>query len=186
MMRPAMASPLTLRATPAELADRQQVIETEENIECFPRLAAIVEAELTAAPATLAKWRQFPVRITLRFGWAGGRREFVNLTGTVEARIAALCNRCLQPFEYPVREELNLVLARPDEVRGAAPGYEIWELDDEWLRPSDIVEETLIMALPLVARHEDDKSCQLKAGPAAAERNDVTRPFADLRSQMQD
>jgi uncharacterized metal-binding protein YceD (DUF177 family) len=78
------------------------------------------------------------------------------------------------------------VLARPDEVSVMAPGYEIWELDDEYLRPADIVEETLIMALPLVARHEDDKSCQLKAGPAAAEREDVTRPFADLRSQMQD
>lgn len=186
MMRRAMASPLTVPATPAELADRQQVIETEENIESFPRLAAIIEAELATAPSALAKWQQFPVQITLRFGWAGGRREFVALTGKVEAQIAALCNRCLQPFEYPVREQLNLVLARPDEVGGAAPGYEIWELDDEWLRPADIVEETLIMALPLVARHEDDKSCQLKAGPAAAERNDVTRPFADLRSQMQD
>jgi uncharacterized metal-binding protein YceD (DUF177 family) len=186
MMRPAMASPLTVRATPAELADRQQVIETEEKIESFPRLAAIIETELTAVPSAVVKWRQFPVQITLRFGWAGGRREFVSLTGTVAARIAAVCQRCLQPFEYPVREGLDLVLARPNTVSVTAPGYEIWELDDEWLRPADLVEETLIMALPLVARHEDDKSCQLKAGPAAAEREDVTRPFADLRSQMQD
>lgn len=186
MMRPAMASPLTVRATPAELADRQQVIETEENIDSFPRLAAIIEAELATAPSALAKWRQFPVQITLRFGWAGGRREFVALTGTVETQIAAVCQRCLQPFEYPVREQLNLVLARPDEAGGTAPGYEIWELDDEWLRPADLVEETLIMAMPLVARHEDDKGCQLKADPVAAERKDLTRPFADLRSQMQD
>jgi uncharacterized protein len=186
MMRPAMASPLTVRSTPAELADRQQVIETEENIDSFPRLAAIIGAELAAAPPTLAKWRQFPVQITLRFGWAGGGGEFVALTGTVETRIAVLCQRCLQPFVYPVREQLKLVLASPDEAGGTAPGYEIWELDDEWLRPADIVEETLVMALPLVARHEDDTTCQLKAGPVAAEREDLTRPFADLRSQMQD
>jgi uncharacterized metal-binding protein YceD (DUF177 family) len=186
MMRPAMASPLTVRCTPAELADRQQVIETKENIDSFPRLAAIIGTELVAARSSLAKWRQFPVEITLRFGWAGGRREFVSLTGTVETRIAALCQRCLQPFEYPVREELNLVLARPDEAGSTVPGYEIWELDDECMRPADLVEESLIMALPLVARHEDDKSCQLKAGPVAAERKDLTKPFADLRSQMKD
>ncbi len=54
------------------------------------------------------------------------------------------------------------------------------------LGPADIVEETLIMALPVVARHEDDKSCQLKMATALAERNDSIRLFADLRSQMQD
>ncbi len=181
-----MASPLSLTSTPAELADRQQVIETKESIASFPRLAASIDAELAAAPAMLAKWRQFPVQITLRFDWVGGRREFVALTGAVEARMAAICHRCLQPFEYRVREELNLVLARPDDVTGTAPGYEIWELDDEWLRPADVVEETLIMALPLVARHDDRESCQLNAGAATAERDDITRPFADLRSQIQD
>lgn len=186
MMRPAMASPLTQRATPAELADRQQVIETKENIDSFPRLAAIIAADLGAASSAAAKWRQFPVRITLRFGWAGGRREFVTLTGALEARVAALCQRCLLPFEYQVREELNLLLARSDDATGSVPGHEIWELADEWLRPADIVEETLIMVLPLVARHEDEKNCQLNAARSPAERSDSKRPFADLRSQMQD
>jgi len=185
-MRPAMASSLTQRATPAELADRQQVIETKENIDSFPQLAAIIEADLATTSGPRAKWRQFPVRIGLRFGWADTRRDFVILTGEIETRIAALCQRCLQPFEYPVREEFKLLLARPDDPIGMAPGFEVWELDEEWLRPIDIVEEALIMALPLVARHENEGSCQPQPATAAPKDNDKVKPFADLWSQTQD
>ncbi|MCI0516248.1 MAG: DUF177 domain-containing protein [Woeseiaceae bacterium] len=182
-----MASPLTVRSTPAELADRKQVIETKENIDSFPRLAAILGTELSAARTPLAKWRQFPVEITLRFGWAGGRREFVTVTGTVTARIAALCNRCLQPFVYPVREELKLLLVHTGDATGEEPGHETWELDEEFLRPADIVEEILIMALPLAPRHDDETICRPEATAApAAERGNTIRPFADLKSQMQD
>ncbi len=187
-MRPAMASSLTQRVTPAELADRQQVIETKENIDSFPRLAAIIEADLATTSGPLAKWRQFPVRITLRFGWADTRRGFVTLTGEVETRMAGLCQRCLQPFEYPVCEGLKLLLARPDDpiemAPDTAPDSEVWELDEEWLRPIDIVEEALIMALPLVARHEN--SCQPHLAEPKPELSDKEKPFADLRSQMQD
>lgn len=180
-----MASSLTQTATPAELADGRQVIETEEKIADFARLAAIIEADLSRASGPLAKWRQFPVKITLRFGWAGERREFVTLTGEIEARVAAQCQRCLQPFEYPVRERLNLLLDGPGEVAGTMPGFEVWELDEKSLRPFDIVEEALLMALPLVARHQDENSC-LPHLAAPAERSETIKPFADLRSQMQD
>ncbi|HSD68340.1 MAG TPA: DUF177 domain-containing protein [Woeseiaceae bacterium] len=140
-----------------------------------------------AARSALAKWRQFPVEITLRFGWAGGRREFVTLIGTVTAQIAALCNRCLQPFVYPVREELKLLLVQYGNAAGEVPGFETWELDEEWLRPADVVEETLIMALPLAPRHGDETICRPEAIAApAAEHSNTTRPFADLKSQMQD
>lgn len=184
----AMGSPLTEHALPEMLADRGQIFEIKEEILNFPRLAGIVEGELSHFPETAlaAKWRQFPVRIKLRFGWADSRRERVTLTGDVASQLAAVCQRCLEPFEFGVQADLQLLLAKPGDQVPAASGYEIWELDNDWLRPADIVEEALIMAMPLAARHEDGKICRPIDAEAPPDGNDKVRPFADLRSQMQD
>jgi uncharacterized protein len=181
-----MASPLTERATPAELADRNQVIESKENILSFPRLAEILETELAEVSADdpAATWRQFPVAITLRFGWADSRHRFASLEGAVEAQVAAICQRCLRPFEFAVKSDLKLQLVPPDHATAVESDYEVWELDDDRCRPVDIVDEALVMAMPMVPRHEDDGNCTaaVPAGPARG--SDTVRPFADLRSKM--
>jgi uncharacterized protein len=183
-----MGSLLTERATPAELANRLQLIETEENILCFPRLAEFVRAELDGIPGTdpVVRWRHFPVAIRLRFAWADSRRELVSLTGELRARIGAICQRCLEPFEFELRNELNLLLLPPGSVSGSEATGETWELDDEWLRPGDIVDEALIMALPLAARHEDDTGCSATTPDSPEKRSDTVRPFAKLKSQLRD
>ncbi|MDH4049324.1 MAG: DUF177 domain-containing protein [Gammaproteobacteria bacterium] len=183
-----MASPLTERATPAELAERSQAIETKEEILSFPRLSEIIETDLAGVPFrdSAAKWRQLPVQIRLRFGWADSRREIVSLVGEIRARLVAVCQRCLEPFEFGVNADLKLLLLPPG-TRGVDGGdYEVWELDEAWLKPADLVEEAVIMALPMVARHDDETECKPMVSDAPPVRRDTVRPFAGLRSQLTD
>lgn len=182
-----MSSPLTERATPAELASRQQIIETKEIIASFPRLVQIIEKDFSGIPAAAgtAKWQLFPVKIKLRFGWTGSRPEFAFVRGSIKATMAALCQRCLEPFKYELSAPLDWLLLPPDVQAGDTATGEVWEMDDERLRPLDIVEETLIMALPMAAKHEDRTDCGAIA-PQSAERSNKVRPFAALKSQMQD
>ena len=51
--------------------------------------------------------------------------------------------------------------------------------------PADIVEETLIMALPLAPRHQIEATCRpVTAAVTPQEHGATTRPFADLKSRM--
>ena len=62
--------------------------------------------------------------------------------------------------------------------------YEIWEVEGDTIRPIDIVEEALIMAMPLSAVHPASEMCGPLAENVADDNRKTVRPFADLRSQM--
>jgi uncharacterized metal-binding protein YceD (DUF177 family) len=183
-----MASPLIEPATPAELANRRQVLEIKDIVGSFPRLVEIVETDVAGLSLVghAAKWRQFPVQIKLRFGWTDERQELAFVQGTVGARIVARCQRCLEPFEYELQASPGWLLVPPGTGHGDDTERESWELDDETVRPIDIVEETLIMALPMAAKHADRKDCVSIVSEEPMDRSNKVRPFATLKSQMQD
>ena len=186
-----MANPLLDRWSPRELAERGQVIEKEEYLELFPRMTDVVALDLTRVPEAYrpAQWRQEPVAIRLAFGWADSRRQLPQLTGSVSVQVAAVCQRCLEPFALTLTQELRFLLAEPGSPVVESSGFETWELDEAMVRPLDIVDEVLVMALPLSARHADRAECgslaTLLAGDSdTGNGDDKARPFADLRSLM--
>ena len=185
---PAMASPLTDPATPAALANRSQAVESKENIASFPRLVEIVETDVSglSLAGQAAKWRQYPVEIKLRFRWTDERQVMVFVQGRVAARMVAQCQRCLEPFEYELQASPDWLLVPPGVAIADDAGREIWELDDERIRPIDIVEETLIMAMPMAAKHPDQQECVPIVSEEPTHRSNKVRPFAALKSQMQD
>jgi len=187
---PAMANPLLENVLPAELADRNQVIDVKGEIGNFARLVEIVEAELRAADETAAlrDWRHRPVDVALRFGWVDQERTRPRVVGTIRARMPLVCQRCLQHFEYPLEVPVNLVFIRAQDVAdddGEEAGDEVWELDGDTVRLADIVEEALIMSLPLAAMHESRQDCGPLAEKIGGGEKAATRPFQDLRSQME-
>ena len=177
-----MGNPLTDRRTPQELAMSRQVVELADKIGEFERLSAVVAADLDALDAEKrpAGWRDALVAGRLEFGFAGGREDTPALDGEVETTISAVCQRCLEPMQLTLRAELKLLLANREY-----DGYEAWELDGETVRPLDIVDEALVMAMPISAMHTDSDKCR----PVAATTDvaeDKTRPFAALRAQMEE
>ena len=179
-----MGNLLRDRRSPSDLASSSQVIEFTEKLGDFGRLAGIVRADLDRLdPDTLPRnWRAAPVAGRLSFGFADAQERLAALEGRVAVTLDTVCQRCLRPMRLPLAVELRLVFAS-----GANPidgeGYEVWELDEEGLRPMDLVEETLIMALPLAARHGPGQACD-GAPIAVDEAGDTVRPFASLKEQM--
>lgn len=181
-----MGNPLLDRAPPAELARRGQVIEKEEELELFPRLTEAVGADLRLLPAERLpeRWRQAPVAFRLAFGWADDRQRLPCLRGEVAARLPAVCQRCLEPMTLSLSQAFRFLLAASDNAAATGNDYEVWEIDDAVLRPADIVEEVLLMAMPLAAMHADIADCGPLAGRLTASPTETVRPFADLRSRM--
>jgi hypothetical protein len=181
-----MANPLTDRAPPAQLAASGQVIETQGKLSDLHLLRSIVEAEMAglAAGAAPKKWRHAPIDIRLAFGWADARHQIPALEGQISARIDAVCQRCLEPFELSLNAQLKLLLIEPDGKATAFEEYEIWETAENTVRPLDIVDEALTMAMPLSPAHVDATMCGPLAEKLQSEESKLVRPFADLRSQM--
>ena len=185
-----MGNPLRDRRTPSEWAASGQVIEIAEKIGDFKRLAGIIEADLsTLDPDRMpSRWRDAAVTGTLSFGFADAQQRVPALEGRLDATVDVVCQRCLEPFRLPLEADLHLLFgAGPTDVAGdeGYEGYEVWEMDENRLQPMDLVEEVLIIAMPLAALHVDDSACE---GPAieVEERGSTTRPFASLKAQMED
>jgi uncharacterized metal-binding protein YceD (DUF177 family) len=185
-----MSNPLLERVLPAEAAGRSQVFDYKGKVEDFDRLVGILEADLgTLEEADRPReWRAAPIEIRLDFAWANTGKGIPAVTGRVEARLAVVCQRCLAAFDLPVETSFSLLFQAPDEDAADLAGLaevDIWELEAETVRPVDLVEELLIMAMPLAPMHEAQESCGIL--PIAEEDNgsETVRPFADLRSQME-
>jgi uncharacterized metal-binding protein YceD (DUF177 family) len=183
-----MANPLLDRVLPAELAERRQVIEFEGKVDDFSRLMSIVDADLASleAPDRPTHWAENPVSVRLAFSWLDADRQVPSLEGAAETVLSAVCQRCLEPFEMPVDTTFNILFSdeAQDGAELEAPGFESWALDDGGARLLDIVEESLVMALPLAPVHAAPKDCGALAGSLTKAAPETTRPFADLRAQM--
>jgi uncharacterized metal-binding protein YceD (DUF177 family) len=183
-----MANPLTDRARPSQLAESGQVIETKGKLSDLLRLREAVEADLAKLPPAIRpkKWRHAPIDIRLAFGWADARQQIAALEGQISARIDAVCQRCLEPFELSLNAQLKFLLPTPDGEATALEEYEIWETAEDTVRPLDIVDEALIMAMPYSPTHDDIAKCGPLAENLQPEETKTVRPFAGLKSQMRD
>ena len=116
-------------------------------------------------------------------GMASGRVQFSRegriavAEVTVAARVSLQCQRCLAPLVWPVDSTGRAAL-----VADAAQAERVPDTLETVLAPEyrisirDLVEEELLLALPLVPRHENDECAGGSAGPA----QETHRPFGQL------
>lgn len=182
----AMDNLLRDRRAPAELAACGQVIEISGKLGDLEHLAEIVRSDLETLDTDKLPldWRDSPLAGQLTFGFADAQDGLPSVAGQASVTIPAVCQRCLGLVEIPLKVELRLILGGDAECAADDERYEMWELDEETLRPLDLLEEALIMAIPLAAMHVDDAVCKQPSAVAEAARK-TTRPFAMLKSQME-
>lgn len=184
-----MSNLLRDRHPVTDLAAAGQVIEIAEEISSFEGLAGILEADLAALDPDKrpSAWRESQVSGALQFGFADEAGRVPKLTGSAEATVAAVCQRCLQPFELTICVEPELLLLDSQDAAEGFEDIEVWELDERTVRPKDIVEELLIMAMPFSAMHDNMAECKALLSDDSSADESVEkpiRPFAALRSQM--
>jgi uncharacterized protein len=127
------------------------------------------------------------VRIDLQVTEAG---EFPALKGRLQANPWLVCQRCLEPFEAAVHAEVQVALVATEADADRVPGdYEPVQTQDGWFDLFEMVEDEVLLALPLVPMHESAAGCAKARteetqdeAPTASE--PVHRPFGDLRALM--
>ena len=164
-----------------ELAGRAAVVE---------RKLGLGQLERVVASGGLPGTR---ISARLQFG-TFERRTTVDVR--VDGTVVLQCQRCLQPCECAVADlaQLIVVTLDTDEV---PEGYEPVLGSAEQLSLTAVIEEQVLLALPLVPAHEDAARCApvtgaLRVEPAAAATQaaratsaDTQMPFANLRELLE-
>lgn len=181
-----MGNPLHERRTAAEWSAASQVIEIAEKIGVFEQLSSVIEEDLATLDADKipADWRDTQVTGRLEFGFADAQQQLPHVQCRVATDAPAVCQHCLEPFRLPLEAEASLLLLDMEQDVDGYDDHEVWELEEKLLRPRDIAEELLIMALPFSAMHTESAACRTLSAEAQGSAEKMTTPFAALREQM--
>lgn len=124
------------------------------------------------------------VEVELTFGIDEQKQRY--LRGTLTATLSLVCQRCLQALEYPLSVEVSLGLVTSEAAAQNLSGrYEPVIVEDGGLDPDKLVEDELLLALPIVPMHAAG-DCHLRderikpATEMPAGRQETRRPFAGL------
>jgi uncharacterized protein len=156
-----------------ELAGRSATLERELGLKQFPRLVEAGALDGTS------------VRAALAFGRFEGR---ATISLQVKGSVLLTCQRCMRPCECRIDDVARLVVVA-DGDDPVPDGYEAAVGDAERLSLSELIEEQVLLGMPLVPMHEDQAGCGGAAAASTAVEVVSTaekkqRPFENLREML--
>jgi uncharacterized protein len=110
-------------------------------------------------------------------------REEGRIVAEVElaATLVVRCQRCLKPMHLPIECRSRVaLLASEEEASGVPPELETALAPDGRLRPADLVEEELLLALPVAPRHPGNCPGEGREAAQQSIAQTTQRPFAGL------
>ncbi len=129
------------------LGERGAVLSGELRVAELTRLAASLHADCDAA-----------VTVALRFGQTADGR--LTMQSAFEATLPLTCQRCLEPVEQVVDETIDwIVVGSETEAGHVADEFEPLVLADDRVQMATLVEDELIVSLPMAPRHASIDEC---------------------------
>lgn len=111
------------------------------------------------------------------------------LEGTVRAWPWLVCQRCLSAYEQPVESAFRIAfVATEDDTANVPEDYDGVAAPHGRASLAELVEDELLLALPLVPMHATPEECAVRPETVApdeiAPKESTQRPFADLRALL--
>jgi len=152
---------LPTQIDPHKLALQGITLEGTVNVEDLPRLASSVTAICG------------PLWASVQFKLDESRAKVA--TGNVKVLVETVCQRCLDPLEIELQADFAVqVIWSEDHLNRVATNYEPWLVVDKLASLSELLEDEILLALPLVNYHNvgectGDTFMQEKEGAAGGE-----------------
>lgn len=102
-----------------------------------------------------------------------------------QGELMLTCQRTLEPFAMPVSIDTRLgLITREEEEAGLPAGYEPLLLESSELRPAEVIEDELLLALPLIPVKPglEESDLNWSTDPEQTEVPQRPNPFAALDS----
>ncbi len=154
---------------PIHLAQQSVVLKGEISFEDMPRLQNGLYD------------KQGEATFEWSFTQDNDKRTFIQ--GWIRATVGLVCQRCLQPVMWVINQNIGLMLLTQQLTEDDLPdGYEALELEHNPVQLISLVEDELILALPIVAFHDvcpDNQYQQVETWDKFREQNN---PFGSLKN----
>ncbi len=136
-------------------------------------------AQLQRLGAALAS-NEGAIEVEIEFGFDQQRIPYMR--GTLRGDLPLVCQRCMEQMALPVEATFNLgVVGSEAQAERLPEHYDPLLYQDEPLHLADIIEDELLLALPIVPKHPE-ASCPVQAGEeVGGETEAPSGPFAGLR-----
>jgi uncharacterized protein len=122
---------------------------------------------------------QGEVRYELQFGRNAIGQRSVALVA--DAALPLICQTTLDRFEFPVHVDTHLGFVKDEtEDAGLPEGFEATLTDDGMVDPAALIEDELILAIPVIPRKPDAQVQQPAAVPEGEAASGRPNPFAAL------
>jgi len=120
-------------------------------------------------------------KVIVNFEFTRSEFDTPLLVGHVQTGLTLECQRCLQPMELPLSLDISLLVdASEDMIRQG--GRDTLYSDEGYIDIAEVVEDEIILALPLVAMHDDTEcNSNWQVSAAAADSAEKENPFAVLQ-----
>jgi len=142
-----MSERLPVHLDPIAQANRGRSVHGTVPVRAFRRLAEWLHSDAGELDVRLAFGRD-----------ESGRRQ---VTGRIQGALSLVCHRCMVPYELPIDLDLSLVLVESEAEAETLPDeLDALVIDDaRSMHTVDMIEDDLILALPLVPRCEHYREC---------------------------
>lgn len=154
---------------PRKLAERGVRITGQVSVEELPRMVSYL--------------REGGDIISVDLLFSLDERRIRIITGDAKGRVHMTCQRCLEAVEVDVQADFNLAIAFNEERAMQLPRYyDPLIVEEEDIELLHVIEEELILSLPLVPYHTD---CSIQtqfgdADVAEGQKNEKPNPFRVL------
>ena len=164
------------------LNDNQR-IKGEYIIDNFEKIVHLIQKDhLNARDLKDSRdWLKEKVRIDLKQEIADLNSEEKKISGSVKTKLYLTCQNCLSIVESNLKIPVSIILCK--KPKKEIKGFEIWEIPNEKIKLNDLIEELIIISLPLYFKHERSEDCIAYDYELESDRT-KTLPFANLKNQL--
>lgn len=119
--------------------------------------------------------------VTADLEYLPDRESIGRLHGSISVHLKLRCERCSGTMDWPIDAQIELFVVPHEAAAGELPGDAEYVVAAGSLNVLELIEEELLLALPLIARHPQGTPCGDQAGPRA-ESGERESPFAILKN----
>lgn len=140
------------------------------------------EVALADMPRLTSLLSAFQDQVAVRLEGGTDKQQVPFVAGNLEVTVELICQRCLEPIQWPLSVAFRWGLVHAEgQAAGLPKEYDPLVVPESGVMISALVEDELILALPLIPRHNDIRQCEangfaLPPQAPSARRN----PFAAL------
>jgi len=158
---------------PWRMAENQQTLEGSIPLRKLPRLSDLLLVNVAKSDI------QGEVLFTANFGISLDKRQIIQLR--VQANVPLQCQRSLQVYLHTIDHEVELSLLDAKQQDDADDGTDAVLVESSKLAIAEVVEDELILSLPLVAVNPENPVVDYHCQDEDYTEPERTNPFAVLQ-----